>query len=78
LLDAAELGPALLRLNWERSARLKDRLVDQGEPLLEHRAGRLHSRLASQFGVEHRDPHGSTYASNSAAFRPMHASSASA
>ena len=51
----AELGPALLRLNWERSARLMDRLVDQGEPLLEHRARRLLSRLASQFGVVHRD-----------------------
>jgi CRP/FNR family transcriptional regulator, cyclic AMP receptor protein len=51
----ADLGPALLRLNWERSARLMDRLVDQGEPLLEHRARRLLSRLAGQFGVAHRD-----------------------
>jgi CRP/FNR family cyclic AMP-dependent transcriptional regulator len=51
----AELGPALLRLNWERSARLMDRLVDQGEPLLEHRARRLLSRLAEQFGERGRD-----------------------
>lgn len=51
----ADLGPALLRLNWERSARLMDRLVDQGEPLLEHRARRLLSRLADQFGDRGRD-----------------------
>lgn len=55
LAASTDLGPALLRLNWERSARLMDRLVDQGEPLLEHRARRLLSRLASQFGVTRRD-----------------------
>jgi CRP/FNR family transcriptional regulator, cyclic AMP receptor protein len=51
----ADLGPALQRLNWERSARLMDRLVQQGVPLLEDRARQLLSRLAGQFGVSGRD-----------------------
>jgi len=51
----AEMGPALLRLNWERSARLMDGLVRQCEPLLEQRARRLFSRLANRFGVKDRD-----------------------
>ena len=50
-----EMGPALQRLNWERSARLMDRLVEQGEPLLEQRARRLLSRLASRFGTRRTD-----------------------
>jgi CRP/FNR family transcriptional regulator, cyclic AMP receptor protein len=54
LASHADLGAALLRLNWERSARLMDRLVDQGEPLLEQRARRLLARLASQFGLTQR------------------------
>lgn len=51
----ADMGPALLRLNWERSARLMERLVHQGEPLLERRARGLLSQLASRFGAKHRD-----------------------
>jgi CRP-like cAMP-binding protein len=49
-----ELGAALLRLNWERSARLMDRLVHQAEPLLDRRGRRLLSQLASRFGVKDR------------------------
>ena len=51
----AEMGPALLRLNWGRSARLMERVVEQGEPLLEQRARRLLSGLASRFGASRGD-----------------------
>jgi CRP-like cAMP-binding protein len=55
LATYADLGPALLRLNWERSARLMERLTDQGEPLLEIRIRRLLTRLAARFGARRRD-----------------------
>lgn len=50
-----EMGPALLRLNWERSARLIERLAEQGERRMEQRARRVLSGLANRFGIQGRD-----------------------
>jgi CRP/FNR family transcriptional regulator, cyclic AMP receptor protein len=50
-----ETGPALLHLNWARSARLMERLTDVREPLLEQRARQLLARLTSRFGIKHRE-----------------------
>ncbi|WP_418148184.1 Crp/Fnr family transcriptional regulator [Variovorax paradoxus] len=53
--DRPELGPALLHLNWCRSARLIERITDQREPLLEQQARQLLARLTSRFGLPGRD-----------------------
>jgi CRP/FNR family transcriptional regulator, cyclic AMP receptor protein len=50
-----EMGPALLHLSWKRSARLMERLADQGEPRLDDRAWRLLNRLANRFGYRTQD-----------------------